>query len=179
MGLGFSFSPVSLFIWLDMKQFLLDQFATCYDTNGWFVAIRNSIDGMTVEQAAWKPADQVNCVWETLSHLTYYNNAYLQRFKGIDFEYDVDNNDQTFTTGEFTEADWQAEIAGFDSMMTEWRSALESADESKLAELVPNKGETTWAEIIGLINTHNSYHAGQILVLRKLHGNWDAAQGVS
>ncbi len=63
--------------------------------------------------------------------------------------------------------------------MSEWRSVLESTDESKLSQFVPNKGETTWAEIIGLINTHNAYHAGQVLALRKLHGNWDAANGVS
>ena len=162
-----------------MKQFLIDQFATCYDTNGWFVTIRKAIDGINVEQAAWKPADEVNCIWETLSHLIYYNNAYLQRFKGIDYEYDVSSNDETFSTGEFTEADWQAEIARFDAMMSEWRSLIEAADESILAELVPNKGDTTWAEIIGLINTHNAYHGGQILVLRKLHGNWDPQKGVS
>lgn len=163
----------------NMKTFLLEQFATCYDTNGWYVAIRNSIEGMTVEQAAWKPADQVNCVWETLSHLTYYNNAYLQRFKGIDFEYDVDNNDQTFSVGEYEETAWQSDVQQFDAVMSEWRRLLESAEEAKLAELVPNKGETTWAETIGLINTHNAYHAGQILVLRKLNGNWNPQKGVS
>ena len=84
-----------------MKQFLLDQFATCYDHNAWFVAVRHAVDGLSVEQAAWKPADDVNCIWETLSHLTYYNHAYLQRFKGLDYEYDVSSNDETFSTGEF------------------------------------------------------------------------------
>jgi hypothetical protein len=63
--------------------------------------------------------------------------------------------------------------------MTEWLSLIERADESKFGEIVPNKGDTTWAEIIGLMNTHNAYHAGQLLVLRKLHGNWDPKKGVS
>lgn len=162
-----------------MKSQLLDQFSTCYDHNGWFVAVRNAIEGVNVEQAAWKPNDAVNCIWETLSHLTYYNNAYLQRFKGIDFQYDVDNNDQTFSVGEYDEASWQADVAHFDAVMTEWRELLLSADESKFSEAVPTKGETTWAEIVGLINTHNAYHGGQILLMRKLHGSWDPAKGVS
>lgn len=162
-----------------MKSLLSDQFSTCYDTNGWFVAIRNAIDGLKVAHAAWKPTDDVNCIWETLSHLTYYNNAYLQRFKGIDFQYDVDNNDQTFSVGEYDESSWHADVAQFDAVMTEWRTLIENADESKLAQLVPNKGDTTWAEIIGLINTHNAYHAGQILVMRKLQGDWDPQKGVS
>lgn len=164
---------------MSLKETILDQFSTCYDENGWFVSVRNAIDGLNVEEAAWKPNDNVNCIWETLSHLTYYNNAYLQRFKGIDFQYDVDNNDQTFSTGEYTEEDWQADVARFDGVMTEWRRLLESADESKFSESVPNKGETTWAEIVGLINTHNAYHGGQILLLRKLQGSWDPKQGVA
>ena len=161
------------------KEELIDQFSTCYDQNGWFVAVRNAIDGVNVEQAAWKPSDSVNCIWESLSHLTYYNNAYLQRFKGDDYEYEVSSNDETFSTGEFAEEDWQADIARFDSVMTEWLATLELADEAKLEELVPNKDDTTWAELVGLISTHNAYHAGQILLLRKLHGTWDSQHGVS
>ncbi len=158
---------------------VLDQFSTCYDTNGWFVAVRNAIADVNVEQAAWKPNDDVNCIWETLSHLTYYNNAYLQRFKGIDYQYDVDNNDQTFSTGEYTEEDWQADIARFDAVMTEWRSLIETAPESKFAEPVSQTNQASWATLISNINAHNAYHAGQIVLLRKLHGNWDRDRGVS
>ena len=161
------------------KEELIDQFSACYDQNGWFVTVRNAIDGLNVEQAAWKPQDDVNCVWEMLSHLTYYNNAYLQRFKGIDFEYDVDNNDQTFSVGEYEEAAWQADIENFDAVMTEWLAVLELTDKSKFSVLVPGKDDTTWAELVGLISTHNAYHAGQILLLRKLHGTWDPQHGVS
>lgn len=161
------------------KQELIDQFSTCYDTNGWFVAVRRAIDGVDFEQAAWKPRDDVNCIWESLSHLTYYNNAYLQRFKGIDYQYDVDNNDQTFSVGEYDEASWQTDVAHFDAVMREWRTLLEMADESRFREAVPNKNGTTWAELIGHINTHNAYHAGQMLLIRKLHGSWDPQKGVS
>lgn len=161
------------------KQELIDQFSTCYDTNAWFVAVRNAINGVNVEQAAWKPQDDVNCIWETLSHLTYYNNAYLQRFKGIDFQYDVSSNNETFSVGEYDEASWQADIKQFDSVMTEWRTWIGASDESKLTEHVPNKGDTTWAELIGHINTHNAYHAGQMLVMLKLQGAWNPTRGVS
>lgn len=68
------------------KETILKQYDRCYNENGWFVAVRNAIAGLTVQQAAWKPDDSVNCIWETLSHLYYYNNAYLQRFKGIEYE---------------------------------------------------------------------------------------------
>lgn len=166
---------------MSTKEILLRQFTRCYDENGWFAAVRNSVEGLNVEQAAWKTEDSVNCIWETLSHITYYNNAYLQRFKGIEYEYDVANNEETFSTGEYTEADWQADVARFDAVMTEWRGLIESADESKFSEPVPTNTHTarTWAELIADVNAHNAHHGGQIVLLRKLQGSWDSGGGVS
>lgn len=161
------------------KDLITREFGTCYDTNSWFVAVRNAIDGLNVEQACWKPNDDVNCVWETLSHLAYYNNAYLQRFKGLDYEYDVASNNETFSTGEYTEEEWQADVARFDAMMQEFRGLIEVADESRLSEQVAADNPRSWAELISDINTHNAYHAGQILLLRKLQGSWNPDKGVS
>lgn len=165
---------------MNTKEILLKQFDRCYNENGWFVAVRNALDGVTVEQAAWKPdGSNDNCIWEMLSHVTYYNNAYLQRFKGIEFEYDVTDNDQTFSTGEYSEDDWQADVARFDAVMNEWRSLLEQADEAKFSQPVPTKPERIWADLLADVNAHNAYHGGQILLLRKLQGAWNANKGVS
>lgn len=41
---------------MSVKEILLEQFTTCYDENGWFVALKNALHGVTAEQAAWKPA---------------------------------------------------------------------------------------------------------------------------
>ncbi len=163
-----------------MKEILERQFSLCFDENGWFVAVRNALEGVTYEQAAWKADDRDgNCIWETLSHITYYNNAYLQRFKGIEFEYHVDTNDQTFSTGEYTEADWQADIARFDAVMNEFRELIRAADESKFTEPVPTNTSRKWWEVIADINAHNAYHGGQVLLLRKLQGSWNPEKGVS
>ena len=159
------------------KDILLDQFASCFDENGWFVATKNAIAGVTGEQAEWKPEGADNSIREIINHLNYYNNAYLQRFKGIDYEYKVADNDETFDKGEAKS--WEAEAARFDSIMNEWRSLLEKADESKLDELAPPKNESPWSELIALINTHNAHHGGQIVLLRKLQGSWDSGKGVS
>lgn len=164
---------------MQIKETLLKQYDRCYNENGWFVAVRNAVEGLTVEQAAWKPEDSVNCIWESISHLTYYNDAYLQRFKGIEFEYDVENNDQTFSVGEYTESDWRADIARFDDVMTEWRTLIEQADESKFSEPVPTNTSRIWADLLTDVNAHNAYHGGQILLMRKLQGAWNPSKGVS
>jgi len=163
-----------------MKEILERQFSLCFDENGWFVAVRNALAGVTVEQAAWKPDDSDdNCIWETLSHITYYNNAYLQRFKGIEFEYDVTDNNETFSTGEYTEEDWQADLAKFDAVMNEFRELIRAADVAKFDEPVPRNTSRKWWEVIADINAHNAYHGGQILLLRKLQGARNPEKGVS
>ena len=161
------------------KETILKQYDRCYNENGWFVAVRNAIEGLTVEQAAWKPDDSVNCVWETLSHLYYFNNAYLQRFKGNEYEYDVADNNETFNTGEYTETEWQADVERFDAVVSEWRSLIAAADASKFSESVPTNPSRVWADVIADVNAHNACHGGQIVLLRKLQRAWDAGSGVS
>lgn len=36
------------------KEFLLDQFTSNYDTDRWFVALKNTFKNLTVGKAIWK-----------------------------------------------------------------------------------------------------------------------------
>lgn len=162
------------------KELLLEQFIACYDENGWFVALKNAVENVTAEQAIWKAENSDNSIWETLSHLNFYNEAYLKRFKGIDYVYPTTNNDETFSSAETaSEEAWASELERFDFIMSEWRNLLESADESKFDEAVSATNEARWSSLISHINTHNAHHGGQIVLLRKLQGSWDAQKGVS
>lgn len=162
------------------KAILLEQFTTCYDRNGWFVAIRNAVDGVTAEQAAWKADGVDNSIWETVSHLNYYNFAYVERFKGVDYKYPADDNDATFTVPENpSEAEWSAEIDRLDSILGEFRSLIEAADESKFDQQVSQTNTAKWSTLISNINAHNAHHGGQIVLLRKLQGCWNPEKGVS
>lgn len=162
------------------KEFLLDQFISGYDVNGWFVALKNAIANLTVEDAAWKPENMDNSIWGILTHLNFYNKKHLKKFKGEVIEKSNLENHETFANTENNkEKGWQFEVERFDSIMNDWRDALESAEEDKFAQKVSAENQTAWAEVIGLINTHNAYHGGQIVVLRKLQGNWDSSKGVS
>jgi hypothetical protein len=54
-------------------------------------------------------------------------------------------------------------------VMTELEKLVETTDEQKLAE---------WAPTLGNICTHNAYHVGQIVYVRKLQGSWNPEKGV-
>src|SRR6187402_2179099 len=105
------------------KDVLLKQFAAAYDKNGWFVALANALNNLSAEQAAWKTENIDNSIWEIVAHLNFYNRAYVERFKGIDYDYSTDNNNETFASADTpSEEAWQREVENFEGIMTEWRS---------------------------------------------------------
>lgn len=162
------------------KEFLIDQLTMSYDENGWFVALKNGLKNLTAEQAAWKPDALDNSIWGTLAHLNFYNERYLRRFKGEEIPPAAGENSETFAgADEASESAWQAETEKFDAIMSGWRSAIESATEEKLTQMVSKENQSPWWEVISKINAHNAHHGGQIVVIRKLQGSWDASKGVS
>jgi uncharacterized damage-inducible protein DinB len=164
------------------KELLLKQFTAAYDENGWFVALKNALRNLTAEQAAEKIPHLENSIWEILAHLNYYNKAYLERFKGVDYVYSAGTNDETFAgagSDEPSDEAWQAEIETFDAIMNGWRSLLEAADENKFSEAVSAKNKAAWGELLSNLILHAAHHGGQIVLIRKLQGSWDASKGVS
>jgi uncharacterized damage-inducible protein DinB len=161
---------------MSTKETLLQQFSACYDENDWFVAVKNAIEGITPEQAAWKPADTQHSIRELATHLIHDNNACLQRFQGIKYTSPAENNDETF---DLAGGSWEADLKRFEAIMTKWREVLENADNAKLDELAPHRNETNWGMEIANMNAHNAYHGGQIVLLRKLQGSWNPETGVS
>ena len=165
---------------MNTKQVLLAQFAAAYDENGWFVALKNALNNLTASEAAWKPEKLDNSIWETLAHLNYYHKAYLERFKGIDYQYTKETNDETFAgDASASEEAWRAELENFAAIMDEWRALIAAADEAKFGEKVSATHASTWAELISDLTMHAAHHGGQIVVIRKLQGSWDASKGVS
>ena len=160
------------------KGILLAQFRVCFEENGWFVAVKNAIAGVNAAQAAWKPDGSDNSIWELLSHMNYYNFAYLERFSGREYEYKISDNDETFVQSG-SDQEWQAEVEKFGQITSGWLAAIENAAESKLSELGPPYNENSWAMIIANINAHTAHHGGQIVLLRKLQGSWESGKGVS
>ena len=105
---------------------------------------------------------------------------YLERFKGIDYVYPKKNNDETFSSDKsISEESWQAEVAEFEAIMNEWREFIEAAEDEKFNQPVSPKRKSLRSSVLSHINLHNAHHGGQIVLLRKLQGSWDASKGVS
>lgn len=149
---------------MNVKDILLAQLNACCQ-NTWFVSLLNSIDGITEEEANWKPSDTTNSIFEIVNHLIFYNQRYLNRFKDIQNAKNVGNN--TFRNIE--ELNWNDTVKRINDLMFEWKKAVQESDANKINE---------WASELTHLNVHTTYHTGQILYIRKLQGSWNPKNGV-
>ena len=150
-----------------LRSVLLKQFQSTWNKEEWFVPVSIAVEGLSAQQAMWKPNDSSHSVGELAYHLLFWNKQSLDKFYGR--KPDAFSGDNNTTFSKFTEETWTATVKQLNEVMAQWEKAIKEADETKLNQ---------WYETIANINTHNAYHTGQILYIRKLAGNWDSAKGV-
>lgn len=162
---------------MNRKDVILEQFLLCESKNGWFVSFKSAVAGLTAEQAAWKNSETENSILEVTRHLVFWNEHYLNRFKGIPNPKMEGNNDSTFNY--LNELEWNEVVERFHSVMTDWYQTVHRADEEILDQQVSEDAKGIWLEKLINITLHNAHHIGQIVTTRKLQGSWSKEQGVS
>jgi len=150
-----------------LKSVLLEQLKTTHNKEDWFVPVNIAIDGLTAEQASWKDATTNHSIAQLVNHLIFWNLQSLAKFNGQKPDAFSGDNNETFSGVDKTA--WEASVKRVDSVLTAWEKAVEMADETKLQQ---------WYSTIAHIGTHNAYHTGQIIYIRKMRGNWNADKGV-
>ena len=150
-----------------LRSILLAQFQTTWNKEDWFVPVSISLEGLTAQQAMWKPCDSCHSAGQLAYHLLYWNKEQLDKFNGKTPAPFSGNNNETFTA--FTEASWTSTVQQLNQVMKEWETIIRTTDDAKLQ---------SWYSVIAHISAHNAYHTGQIIYVRKLAGNWDPAKGV-
>jgi uncharacterized damage-inducible protein DinB len=149
-----------------LRSILLEQLHTTHDRKEWFVPANIAIAGLTPKQASWTDGSGNHSVGQLANHLVFWNRQQLNRFRGAPTQSNV-VNDETFN--KFDSATWSATVRQLDEVLTALEKTLEGATDKQL---------DSWASSIAHISTHNAYHIGQILYVRKLQGAWDPSNGV-
>ncbi len=150
-----------------LKTVLLEQLKTTHNVKDWFVPVSIAIDSLTSEQANWQDAKGNHSIGQLTEHLIFWNERLLMQFRGEKLPAYNGNNDETFTR--FDKSSWNATVKKLDDVLTQWEKEIANADETKLAK---------WYSTIAHMGTHNAYHTGQILYIRKTNGWWNPDKGV-
>jgi uncharacterized damage-inducible protein DinB len=150
-----------------LRAILLEQLRTTHGDKDWFVPINIAVAGLTADQAKWKDASGNHSAGQLTNHLLFWNERELAKIKGEPEKKFSGNNEETFN--DFDSKTWSETVKKLDLVMSEIEKFVETADEQKLQ---------TYASEIAHIGTHNAYHVGQIIVIRRLQGAWNPENGV-
>ncbi len=150
-----------------LKTILLEQLHSTHDLKDWFVPVNLALEGLTAEQAKWSDGSGNHSVGQLASHLIFWNLQQLNKFKNLPQPAFDGNNNETFNS--FDNKNWKVTVQRLDSVLTAIEKEVEAADDARLQ---------SWYSTIAHINTHNAYHTGQIIYVRKLQGSWDPERGV-
>jgi uncharacterized damage-inducible protein DinB len=158
-----------------LRGVLLSQLQSTHNKAEWFVPVNAAVAGLTAEQAKWVPTNAAGKVDPIANHssgmltyhLLFWNTNALATLKGEKAPPVPSNNDETFN--DFDATKWAKTVSDLDAVLTALEDLVAHADEAKLEKMAPT---------IAHISTHNAYHTGQILYVRKLQGSWNPANGV-
>ena len=150
-----------------LREVLLAELKSTHGAEEWFVPANIAVKGLTAEQASWSDGKGNHSVGQLAYHLVFWNRRNLQVLKGEKPDKFSGDNDETFD--KFDSKKWNEIVQQLDEVMNELEKWVETADEAKLKE---------FAQVFTHISTHNAYHIGQIIYVRKEQGSWDPKNGV-
>lgn len=156
------------------KDMLLAGWDQAMDKEGWFPPLGAALEGVTAEQALWKPQPSgANSIWGIVNHLIFCKNCMLNNLSGRENQYPA-TNDATFEPSGSTEAEWQAAKGELKRLHAAVRERLAAMDDLELDH--PSPAAPAGGQAFNQI-MHDAYHTGQILMLRKQQGSWPASRG--
>jgi hypothetical protein len=125
--------------------------------------LRQALKGVSVKQAAWRPAREGHNIWEETLHAAYWKYAVRRRLEGRkrgSFVLEGSNFFIRPEKGKATEAAWRADRAILEH---EHRALLQT-----IKKLLKSPRARKHLSMLYGVAFHDVYHAGQIRLLRRL-----------
>ena len=128
-----------------------------------------SLRGVSPEVAAWKPYPDRHSIWGLALHIAYWNYAVHRRLT------DGGRGEFPRVPSNFPELPAHPSAAAWKrdrQLVRDWHErlveAVEAFDPSRLDEIAGGRGKTSYADLITGILLHDTYHAGQIQLMKRL-----------
>lgn len=126
-------------------------------------------EGLQWETAGEKPENCLYSVWQLLNHMIFWQDYYLAFLKGrVPNHPENDKVSWPHETTPSTETEWSDAFLRFSE-------GLKEAENEAKKDLMERKDpilERTRGDILATLMAHNSYHTGQVALIRQLIGAW-------
>ncbi|MET3728079.1 putative damage-inducible protein DinB [Fictibacillus halophilus] len=153
-----------------VKSLLADQLLANANDASWYLPFNETVENLTEEEAFWKPSENCHSIAEIVQHLLYWNKTWQTRYiqSRVQAVPSIGDNDKSFFIPEnqkFSQLKEQLLV-----VLLQWQNLL--SEEKVESEVNGFPVPAKWWEIIGNAATHNAYHIGQIIMIRKLQKSW-------
>jgi uncharacterized damage-inducible protein DinB len=131
--------------------------------------VLGALRGVSPDVAAWKPRADRHSIWELALHIAYWNYAVERRLTDAargGFERSPSN--WPAPPPEASKAAWDEDRRFVRRCHDRLVRAIEGFEARRLDEFAGGEGRTTWADLITGVLLHDTYHAGQIQLMKRL-----------
>ena len=139
---------------------------------GAHVEAEKVVAGLDWRVAGARPEKAVHSIYQILGHIIYWQEWVLKWLKGKSPA--IPKHASGSWPGKVrprNEKEWEQAVSRFREGISELRRLAQGA------ELFSRNGQKSKLEMFHTIASHNSYHLGQIVLLRQMLGNWPPPSG--
>lgn len=136
--------------------------------------VLGSLRGVSPEVAAWKPYPDRHSIWELALHIAYWNYAVRRRLTDEPTGgFPRSPSDWPDVPAEVTAESWKADRTLVREIHDSLVEALESFDPARLDDVAGEDTgtSTTYADLVTGALLHDTYHVGQIQIMKRLARN--------
>ncbi|MBM7553268.1 DinB family protein [Thalassobacillus pellis] len=156
------------------KMFLEQLELHCHE-NDWFASMDQALHGVNAAEAAWTSSGSgtSNSIWQIVNHLIFWNEDITHRIKGTENPHKVEDNEETFGNPGDPEDEigWAQTVERLNEVMNKLKKVIADLDDEKLKAPYATKRYSI-GHLLSNIMMHDTYHLGQIVLLRKLQSSW-------
>lgn len=147
-----------------VRELLSEQLLANANDKSFYVPFEEAVKDLTESHAVWKPNSESNSILEIVNHLIYWNKTWQKRFKNNSMKAVGDiENDVTMKTEDASS--FQEKEDELLEVLLNWQKMM---DAQKLDQEIPDfPVKAEWWGLIGNVMSHNAYHIGQVVYIRK------------
>ena len=128
-----------------------------------------ALRGVSVEVASWRPYPDRHTIWELALHVAYWSHAVERRLLGRpQGDFPRSPADWPKPSLPPTERAWAEDRRLVRETHESLAEAVASFDPSRLGQIAGGADATTFADLITGALLHDTYHAGQIQLMKRL-----------
>lgn len=139
------------------------------------VAPEHVLDGLDWHHAGIIPLDAPHSIFQITNHAIYWQDLFLRGLSCSDMQGPVQAQDGwPGPQAPPDEATWHTTVRQYKQGLLQAKEAAQAQDP---LQSIPATTQTSRFEVLTTLALHNSYHAGQIVLLRRILGAWPPPSG--